>query len=165
VNSRIHQDNRMGAVLVSRGVMTQDQVDQVMAEQNRHHRPFGQIANDLFGIDERDLWRAWAVQITDFCPFVDLACEPRIADALKVMDSRTAWHYRILPLRFEEDELVCATSPERLPDALAYLNTETDLIVRFVLTEAVQLEHFIMRDYAPDAPRTAPGYALGAYHH
>lgn len=142
---------RIGTLLVERGVLTQDQIEQVIARQSQTGRPFGKLAVEMFDVDEAEVWRAWANHIQDRCPRVDVACEPKDPAARQVLAADYAWTHRILPLRFERGRLICATTATDLPNAMAFIQPQRDDVVHFVLTDRHQLEHFIMRGYELDS--------------
>ncbi len=137
----------IGKLLIERGVLSIDQVRQVLTEQEGTHAPFGKIATETFGVDEQDIWQAWGEQMAHHCPRVDLVVEPRQTGVLNLLKPETAWHHQLLPLRREEEQLVCATTGENLPKAIHYAREELDTSVRFVLAERQQLEQYLMTCY------------------
>ena len=137
----------IGKLLIERGVLSIDQVCQVLAHQDRTHELFGHIATESFGVDEQDIWQAWGEQMTQHCPRVDLVVEPRHPGVLKTVDSNTAWQHQLLPLRLEDNRMICATTAERLPAAINFARQHLDVSVRFVLVERVQLEQYLMQSY------------------
>jgi MshEN domain len=145
-------DKRLGMVLVNRGILTPDQVDRILAHQRSDPRPFGKLANELFNIPERDIWRAWADQEGHFCPRVDLACEPNDASVLNIITADEAVEHLLLPLRVEATQLVCATTSVDLPEAAILLRDRTQFAPRFVIVEQAQLLQYIHRRYGVPEP-------------
>lgn len=139
---------RMGELLVREGILTANQVDEILIEQFNSEKPFGVIACEKFGIDEEDIWEAYACQMVLFYDSVDLACEVFDIGVTDTMTAREAWMQRILPMRFDGQEYVCATTREQLPKAMAFVNERFDHYVHFALAERGQLEVFIMQQYA-----------------
>ncbi len=137
----------IGKLLIERGVLSIDQVSEVLAQQNQTHQRFGEIAAGTFGVDEQAIWQAWGEQMIQHCPRVDLVVEPRHTGVLQSIDGRTAWQYHLLPLRREDGRLVCATTREHLPGAIQFARRHFDTPVRFVLAERFQLEQYLMRGY------------------
>jgi len=142
-------DRRIGMLLVKRGVIDRDTVEKILERQHYLRQPFGKIAHEQFGVDEREVWSAWAEQVGYHCQRVDLACEPNDALALDLVSAERAWEHHLLPLRFEIGELVAATTITDLPDAMTLLQLELGLgsPVRFVIPDRRQLEQFIIRRY------------------
>lgn len=141
-------DRLIGTILVQRGVMTDEQVEAVVAEQKRQRKPFGKIASEMFGVPEREVHRAWAAQTGRFCQHVDLACEPNDLNLIHMLTEAEAWAVRALPLRVETGELVVATTVIDLPEAMAMLREKVRWPIRFVLADRKQLEHFLGHRYA-----------------
>ncbi len=78
---------------------------------------------------------------------VDLAGQVFDADAAGLVTAREAWQYRLLPLRYEDGVLVCASMLDRIADADAFIRARCSTDVRFVLAEPIQLEQKIMQRY------------------
>jgi len=114
--------SRLGHILVEQGVLSKDQVLEVLSEQGARRRPFGEIAERLFGIDPLEVERAWARQYAERADRVDLAGITPGAEVLGSIERRQAWQFRVVPLRVEDGALVIATSAENLPRALRFAN-------------------------------------------
>lgn len=141
-------DRKIGKILVQRGVLNGDEVEVILDVQQREHKPFGKIAYEQFGVDEREVWGAWAEQVGYFCQRVDLACEPNDPAVLDLVSAHQAWSYHALPLRYEDGELVVASTITDLPEAKTLMEQRLDgKPVRFVIPERRQLEQFIIRRY------------------
>lgn len=134
-------------LLVHRGAMSRAQVEQVLDRQQDVHAPFGKLAHEMFGVDERDIANAWAEQVGYICQHVDLACEPNDPAVVDMISAAEAWASRVLPLRFENQQLVAATTITDLPLALAALLPQLEADPRFVVAERRQLERFIVERY------------------
>jgi hypothetical protein len=133
--------------LVEHELLEQAQVDEVLIQQHRDRRPVAEIVADRFGIDEHDVYQALAEQIIAAAPEVNLVTEELQREALKQVAAREAWDYLLLPLRFEGEELVCATTAETLPSALSLAQAELKVPFRFVLSSVRPLEQFIAERY------------------
>jgi hypothetical protein len=146
---------RIGEILFNNGCLTRPQLEQILKRQRRSKKPLGQLAFEMFGVPEKDLWRAWAIQIADFCLHTDLAMEKVQPEALATLTPREAWRYRILPLQFTGKTLTCATAGNYLPEAMAFAQVKLGGNVEFIIADLVQLEHFIMKSYggAESKPR------------
>ncbi len=146
---------RIGELLMERGILSGAQIDMILRRQHETGEPFGKIAAELFGVQEAELWRAWAVQVVDCCAKVDLALYKPSPSALAVFSSREAWAYRILPLKLTETELVCATSSTRLPNAMAFAQIRSEVPVTFLVADVLQLEQYILSNYSVSPVTTA----------
>jgi hypothetical protein len=112
---------RIGEILVKQGLLTDGQVDAVLAAQRERGRPFGVIAEDLFGLDPEHIEAAWLMQYEHNADRVDPVAEPPTVDALRTVSRRQAWQFRVLPLRRDEQgDLVLCTNPEHLHRALRF---------------------------------------------
>ena len=105
---------RIGDLLVRKGVLTGAQRDHVLAEQVRSGRPFGELAERLFGVTPLAIEQAWAEQYASITRSVDPMAEQAEAGALALIDRRQAWQFRLIPLRFDGPELMVCTSQEHL---------------------------------------------------
>lgn len=138
---------RIGELLASRGVLTPVQIDQVLDAQKDSGRPFGDLAERMFGVEPRDVERAWLDQYLTYDTTVDLDAEvfdPALADLL---NRRQAWQFRVLPVRRENHELVIATSAQRLRKAVNFAWRTFNEPVFFLVAPRVQLDEHLMDRY------------------
>ena len=56
---------RLGEILVKRGILTSEQVHHLLDMQAQRARPFGQLAEMLFGVDPSKIEEAWVQQPYD----------------------------------------------------------------------------------------------------
>src|SRR4051812_16599891 len=77
--TRIHRQEactvkgiRIGDLLVEQGVLSRKQVDHVLQVQKMSHRPFGDLAERLYGIDPKAIEDAWVEQYVRIVGVVDL---------------------------------------------------------------------------------------------
>ncbi|MBL0927030.1 MAG: hypothetical protein IBJ11_05170 [Phycisphaerales bacterium] len=151
---------RLGEVLVRQGLLTSEQVAQILEEQSRSQRPFGLLAEKLFGLSERDIERAWAEQYAVLSGTIDPRTEKTDPAALGAVDRRQAWQFRVLPLRFDGAELMLATTKENLPRALRFASRCLDRPCYLVVTEPELLGEALVRHY-PMPGMTAASVAEG----
>jgi type IV pilus assembly protein PilB len=136
---------RLGEILVNRGLLTQAQVDEVLAQQAKTGRPFGDLAERLFGISPADVEHAWAEQLTCITEHVDPSREVVERDVCTLISSRQAWQFGLLPMRRENGELVVATTQEHLPRASRFVAWSIAAPVLFVIAERRALEKALQK--------------------
>jgi len=148
--------NRLGEILVSRGVLTEEQVSRILAEQSKRHRPFGLLAEQLCGVSTSEIEDAWAEQYQRLTDQVDPRCEARDPEAMKLMTARQAWQFRVMPLRFgEQGELIVVTTADHLRRAFRFISRVLARPALVLLTEPKMLgealaEHFPMSGLTPE---------------
>jgi len=155
---------RLGDLLVLKGVLTVPQRDSVLEYQRFTGRPFGELAERLYGVDQKVIEETWAEQYASIAPRVDPRSE-RVEDgALTLIDRRQAWQFRVLPLRFEDRELRICTTQENLVRALRFAGWKIQAPCYFVLSEALTLGEALMRHYpmAGMSPGVVAGKGLAA---
>lgn len=138
----------IGQILIQQGVMTCEQVDQALAEQVGTEVPLGQVAQDLFGVSEMSVLMALAEQIGMRSPHATLATEQFDPQCLRMISAKDAWDRLVLPIRWDEGELLCATTIETLPAAIDLLQAKLDHPYHFAIAEMRPLEEFIASLYA-----------------
>jgi hypothetical protein len=124
---------RLGDVLVRMGILSEAQRDQVVEAQRSSGRPFGALAEELFGVAPRDVERAWAAQYAEISGRVSLALQRIDASARQLIARRQAWQFQILPLRFEGRELLVATTVGSLPRAMRFVGWAVSEPCSFVI--------------------------------
>ena len=136
---------RLGDLLVQRGVLTLEQRDEVLDKQWHTGRPFGLLAEQMFGVGQKDIEEAWAEQYSMMAERIDPTNETLDPSALNLVDRRQAWQFSVLPLRFEGDELLICTTQEHLPRALKFAGWRLGHNCYFVLAEPHALGEALMR--------------------
>ncbi len=137
----------IGQILVEQGVLSAAQVDQILAQQKRSHRPFGDLAERMFGISPRAVEDAWVEQYVREAGVIDLDDQLIDEDFLRLINRRQAWQFHILPMSRTNDNLNIATSSEHLVRAVNFCSRRIEDPVMFVLAERQQLRDFLMRHY------------------
>ncbi|MEM1356323.1 MAG: hypothetical protein AAGC44_16135 [Planctomycetota bacterium] len=139
----------IGQILVQQGVLTTEQVEQVVLRQTEREQPFGRIAQELFGISEACVLSALAEQVALRSPDASLATETFDPQVLRLISAKDAWDRLILPIRWDDDgELLVATTEETLPAAIELLSARLDVPFHFAIAEMRPLEEFIANLYA-----------------
>lgn len=111
---------RLGDLLVLHGCLTTDQRDRIVEVQRTNHRPFGVLAEEMFGVHPTAVEHAWATQYAAVAPRLDPRRNAIDPGVLSVIDRRQAWQFRLIPVRREGDETVFVTSAEQLARALRF---------------------------------------------
>lgn len=147
---------RLGEVLVRRGLLSEEQVATILTEQQRWHRPFGVLAEEMFGLGVGDVEQAWAEQYAAITQRIDVRQEEPDPRALAMVDRRQAWQFRVMPVRFDGEDLVVATTNEQLARALRFVSRVLATPCYLVLTESRMLgealmHHFPMAGMTPES--------------
>lgn len=111
---------RLGDLLVQHGCLTTEQRDRIVEVQRGSARPFGVLAEELFGVAPSDVEVAWATQYADVAPRFDPRLHVIEPEVLGVIDRRQAWQFRLIAVRQEGDETVFVTTIEDLARALRF---------------------------------------------
>ncbi|MCX5662230.1 MAG: hypothetical protein NTW19_21335 [Planctomycetota bacterium] len=146
--SNEHRPIRIGEVLVEQGVLTEQQVFEILQVQKRQGVPFGVLAEMMFEVTPQSIENAWVEQYHRFSGTVDLDHEELDVQVLQLINRRQAWQFEILPLRFEPTgELLVAASRTRLARAAAFVAHRLTPVVLFRITESEPLRKFLQRHY------------------
>jgi MSHA biogenesis protein MshE len=137
----------MGQLLVEQGVLTKAQVAQILEAQKTSHRPFGDLAERLFGVDPQAIEDAWVEQYLRTTGVVDLNDVRIDTECLRLLNRRQAWQFHALPTNRDGGDLGIATSPENLVRAVNFTSKTIDEPVYFLIAEREQLREFLMRHY------------------
>ncbi|TVQ33321.1 MAG: hypothetical protein EA376_03015 [Phycisphaeraceae bacterium] len=138
---------RLGEVMVEQGLLTRDQVRCILKEQQALKRPFGELAERLFGVSERDVEMAWARQYAGIAEHIDPRDQPIEAELLALIDRRQAWQFRMLPLRRDGEEIMVATMVEHLPRALRFAIRHFNEPCYLVICSPEALGEALMHNY------------------
>ena len=140
----------IGTLLVRQGVITEDQRDQVLRRQKVTHRPFGQIAEEVFGIDAQAVEDAWAEQYAQTTRWLDPGAEQVDPAVRDLISRRQAWQFSILPIRYDGSELMVCTVRESLVRAMNFASRQIPVQCYFVLAAPENLSVALSRHYAID---------------
>lgn len=138
---------RLGEILMRKGIMTPGQVQAVLEEQRRCHRPFGELAEEMFGVEAELLEEAWADQYESITAKVDPKTERVDPAILARITARQAWQFRVIPLRMDGLELMVCTGKESLGRALRFSYRQFGACCYFVLCTPDQLVDALNRHY------------------
>lgn len=138
---------RLGDLLVNQGVLTQEQVEDILTEQRAVGRPFGELAERLFGVSTKDVERAWAEQYSQISGEYNLHAARFEAEALASVTPRQAWQFRVLPVRFSGDEMTVCTVKDHLARALRFVGWKIENPCHFVLAQPEELAQMLIKHY------------------
>ncbi len=145
---------RLGALLVENGVLTQDQVDSILDVQGETAEPFGVLAERLHGVDPAEVEMAWSRQYARLTRLIDPSREVIDPRALDLVTRRQAWQFRVLPVRFDQVELMLATTPIHLRRALRFATNVLGVPIYMVMATPEDLgialcEHYTLPGMTP----------------
>lgn len=138
---------RIGQLLVEQGVLSDIQVEHILKVQKESGRPFGDLAERLFGISPKAVEDAWVEQYIRTAGVVDLNDIEIEKQCLRTLNRRQAWQFHVLPTSRGEGEISVATHPENLVRAVNFATRTLDEPVYFMLAERTQLREFLMKHY------------------
>lgn len=145
----------IGELLVRQRVLTREQCEQVLTRQRATHRPFGELAEQMFGVDASAVERAWAEQYASTTRWVDPRIE-RIDPAVRELVSRRqAWQFRVMPMCYDGAELQVCTLQESLVRAMNFASRQIPVQCYFVLTTPDGLAGALERHYPMDGMTSA----------
>jgi hypothetical protein len=138
---------QIGQLLIEQGVLTAKQVEHILAVQRQSHRPFGDLAERLFGISPQAVEDAWVQQYMRMVGTVDLSDMKFDEQCLRLLNRRQAWQFHVLPISRADDHLNIATDAASLVRAVNFSAKKLDEPVFFQLAERAQLREFLMKHY------------------
>lgn len=141
------QGIQIGQLLVEQGVLTQEQVEHILRIQRSCGRPFGDLAERLFGVDPHAVEDAWVEQYVRIAGVIDLEQLDVDKQALRALNRRQAWQMQILPINRTGEQLNIATSAENLVRAVNFSTRTFEEPVYVAIAEREQLREFLMKHY------------------
>ena len=138
---------QIGQVLVEQGVLSDVQVQHILKVQKECPRPFGDLAERLFGIDPKAVEDAWVRQYVETVGITDLTDHEIEEQCLRLLNRRQAWQFHALPINRADNNLNVATSPESLVRAVNFSTRTFEEPVYFLIAERQQLREFLMKHY------------------
>lgn len=137
----------IGQLLIEQGVLKPEQVAHILKVQKASHRPFGDLAERLYGIAPEAVEDAWVEQYVRTVGVVDLDDVTFDADCLRLINRRQAWQFHVLPASRDADHLQAATDAEHLVKAVNFASRRIDEAVYFLVADRGQLRDFLMKHY------------------
>jgi type II secretion system protein E len=134
-------------MLVQEEAITQEQLDQALAEQRRqnHTRRIGEILVGMRAISEQTLLTALSRQLG--CVLADLNAEPPDQEALKIVPSEFALRHHLLPLRQTDHTLTVAMADPLDIQSLDDLKLLTGFNIEPVLASSADIQRAAQQFY------------------
>ena len=137
---------QIGQLLVEQGVLSETQVQHILKVQKMSHRPFGDLAERLYGISPKAVEDAWVEQYLRVAGVVDLDEVQIDTECLRLLNRRQAWQFHLLPLA-RRPELEMATTADGLVRSVNFAARTVDEPVHILVAERQQLREFLMKHY------------------
>jgi hypothetical protein len=141
---------KLGELLVRGGLLSDEQRQEIVEAQKNSGRPFGDLAERMFGVSPRAIERAWGQQLVALLSHVDLDRQDVDPLALSSISRRQAWQFEVFPLRFLSGALVVCTSEENLIRAMKFAGWRISGECQFVLTDRSQLGSMLEKHFPID---------------
>ncbi|MBV8781890.1 MAG: hypothetical protein JO353_10875 [Phycisphaerae bacterium] len=138
---------QIGQLLVEQGVLSSAEVKHILSVQRHCRRPFGDLAERLFGVSPQAVEDAWVEQYVRIAGVVDLERIEVESECLRLLNRRQAWQFHSLPTSRADEVLNIATSAESLVRALNFSTKTMGEPVNFLIAEREQLREFLMKHY------------------
>lgn len=138
---------QIGQLLIEQGVLSAKQVEHILHVQKISHRPFGDLAERLFGISPQAVEDAWVQQYMRIAGTIDLDDQKFDEQCLRLLNRRQAWQFHMLPMNRDEEHLNIATDKESLVRAVNFSAKKLDEPIYFQMAERKQLREFLMKHY------------------
>ncbi|MEM7680956.1 MAG: hypothetical protein AAF288_03275 [Planctomycetota bacterium] len=139
---------RIGEILIEQGVLSEQQVFEIVQAQKRLHLPFGVLAEQMFEVSLESIENAWIEQYHRFTGTIDLGDLSFDDNALRLINRRQAHQFEMIPVGFEPSgELLMAASRRRLARAVTFSVARIDRVVYFRIAESDQLREFLQKYY------------------
>jgi hypothetical protein len=138
---------QIGQLLIEQGVLTESEVTHIVKVQKHCNRPFGDLAERLYGINPRAVEDAWVEQYIRVAGVIDLNEVAEDAQCLRLLNRRQAWQFHALPINREENYLNIATRAEDLVRCVNFSTSTLEEPANFLIAERTQLREFLMKHY------------------
>lgn len=143
-----NQPLRIGQILIEHGVLSEQQVFEILEVQKKQGVPFGVLAERLFEVSVESVEQAWIEQYQRFTGVLDLSRERVDVEALQLINRRQAWQFEMAPLRIEPGgELLIAASRRRLARAVTFAASRIKQVAFFRIAESEPLREFLRKHY------------------
>lgn len=138
---------RIGQILIDQGVLNAVQVEAILWAQQKTGRPFGVICEQLYDVPPSAVECAWSEQYARLTQRVDPEHENIDPHVIALVDRRQAWQFCVLPMRFDGDELMIATTRQHVLRALKFACNVLEKPAYIVITEPEMLGKALAQYY------------------
>ncbi len=139
---------QLGQILIEQGILSEQQVFEILVAQKKQGVPFGVLAERMFDVTTDTIENAWIEQYHRFVGTIDLAEQALDERALSLINRRQAWQFEVLPLRYEPSgELLVAASKARLARAVSFMASKIEPVCYFQVANREQLRNFLREHY------------------
>lgn len=138
---------RLGEILVKQGLLDNQDVVQILDAQKAQGRPFGVLAERMFGLDPRAVEGAWVAQYAQIAGPVNPNLLIADEACLKLVNRRQAWQFYLAPIHRDGGELVVLTDEKHLARALRYAAATFKEPTFFRVVESEKLQAFLRAHY------------------
>jgi len=138
---------KIGEILVLHGVLTRDQVELILEAQRETSRPFGDLAERMFGVCPKAIEDAWVAQYLSTVGITDLDDVNVDVECLRVLSRRQAWQFHLLPVNRDGGELTMATDEGNMVRALNFATRSVGEDVHLIVANRRQLRDFLMTHF------------------
>jgi type IV pilus assembly protein PilB len=138
---------QIGQILLDMGVLTSRDVEEILEQQQRTGRRFGQIALAWGLATPEQIWTAWSKQLADHDHHVDIDEVGIDTNAVEQVSGVIARYYNIMPLRLWGDNLVVAVPENGDHRSLDELPILLDCRVHACLCSPEQVNKYLDKVY------------------
>ncbi len=141
---------RLGDLLVSNGLITEDELKVALQNQNQTGRKrLGEILLEGDQISKTDLIKMLALQLE--LPFLDLEMTEIDAKAVKLFPEKLAYKYSCVPVRLEDNRLLVALADPLNLQAVDDLVRTTGFEIRSAVADREQIDTVIKKYHRADS--------------
>ncbi|MGN6504696.1 MAG: hypothetical protein ACTHM6_03945 [Tepidisphaeraceae bacterium] len=138
---------KIGEILIEQKVLTRAQVDHLLKIQKSVGRPFGDLAERLYGIDPQVVQHAWVEQYASMVGLIDIDRLPVEADCLDLVNRRQAWQFHLVPLNRQDDQLNVVTTADALVRSVNFATRRFNEPTYFMLVDHEHMNDLLMKHY------------------
>ncbi len=143
----MHDVPLIGQILREMNVLRDRDVIEILEQQKRTGRRFGQIALAWGLATPEQIWTAWSRQLAEQQQRVDIDELGVDTNAVELVSAVVARFYRVLPLRLWGDNLVVAVPEDGEHGSLDDLPVLLDCNVHACLCDPRQVDEYLDRIY------------------
>jgi type IV pilus assembly protein PilB len=136
----------LGELLLQKKLITQDQLDEALAEAKRSNRMLGDVLLQRGVVKEKDMVLVLSEQLN--IPFFDLRKYNIDMDCINLITKEEALHWKLLPVKREDGNLIVAMIDPLDLDIVDELERRTDLNIIPMFTTMSDFREAIQRIFA-----------------